>query len=92
MILIHVPAWWLGFLSFPIIALAALSFAGFGFRQLRALKTWYIGIPALQWWAMGLVVIGIKILRKKEFCRFMPYDGRYWVSPTVKGFEIPDKD
>ena len=90
MIVVHIPAFWIGFLSFPVIALIALSFAGFGFRQVRALKTWFIGISALQWWAMWMVIIGIKVLRKKEYCKFMPYDGRYWLSPTVDGFKVPE--
>lgn len=92
MVVLHIPAFWLGFLAFPLIALIALSFAGFSFRQLKAIKIWYVGISACQWWAMWLVIIGIKVLRKKEYCKFMHYDGRYWLSPTVKGFEIPTND
>jgi ABC-type dipeptide/oligopeptide/nickel transport system permease subunit len=90
MILIHVTAWWLGFLSFPVIALVLLSLAGFGFRQMRAVKTWFVGLPIVQWPAMFLVVAGCKVLRAKKYCHFMQYEHRYWISPNTDGWKFPD--
>lgn len=92
MVVVHIPAFWFGFFSFPVIALIVLSLTGFGFRQVKAIKTWFIGVAFMQWWAMWMVVLGIKVLRKREYCRFMHYSGRYWLSPTVKGFEVPKED
>lgn len=90
MILIHIPAFWLGFFLFPVIAFIALSLVGFSWRQLSALKTWYIGLPIVQWPAMWLVVLGCKVLKTKKYCHFLVYNQRYWVSPAVDGFKVPD--
>lgn len=80
---------WAGVLLAPVAWLLVLSIAGFSFRQGKAIKEFYIGLPCTQWPAMWLVVIGCKVLRTKKYCHFLPYDGRYWVSPNVKGFEVP---
>ena len=90
MTVIHIPAFWLGFLAFPVIAFALLSLAGFGFRQSRAIKTWFIGLPIVQWPAMFLVVMGCKVLRLKKHCHFMQYDRRYWISPNTDGWKFPE--
>ena len=90
MIWIRVPAWWLGFFSFPVIALIVLSLAGFGFRQARALRSWYIGTPCVQWPAMMLVVMGCKVLRAKKYCHYMVYNQRHWISPNTDGWKVPE--
>lgn len=92
MILIHIEAWWLGFLSFPLIAFAALSLAGFGWRQLKAIKTWYIGLPIVQWPVAFLVVLGCKVLRaNKRHCHFLIANQRYWISPNTDGWKVPEE-
>lgn len=80
---------WYGILVSPIIWLAILCIAGFSFRQLKAIREWYFGLPIVQWPAMWLVVMGCKVLKIKKYCHFMTYDGRFWLSPNVKGFKIP---
>ena len=82
---------WYGVALAPIAWLIVLSIAGFSFRQGKAIKEWYIGLPIVQWPAMWLVILGCKVLRTKKYCHFMPYDGRYWLSPNVNGFKIPEE-
>jgi uncharacterized membrane protein YoaT (DUF817 family) len=89
--ILHIPAFWIGFLSFPGIALIALSFAGFSYRQSRAIRTWFIGLPIVQWPAMFLVVLGCKVLRSKKYCHYMQYDQRFWISPNTEGWSIPEE-
>ena len=78
---------WSGILCGPVIWLLFFIFLGFSNRQIKAIREWYIGIAINQWWAMWLVVIGCKILRNKNYCLFIPHEGRFWLSPNVKGFK-----
>lgn len=87
--LIHIPAFWVGIILAPIAWLLILSIAGFSFRQGKAIREWYIGLPIIQWPAMLLLVIGCKIIRSKKYCHFMDHEGRYWISPNVEGFVVP---
>jgi hypothetical protein len=74
----------------PLFWLILLCIGGFGLRQLKAISTWYFGLPINQWPAMCLLVIACKVLKSKRYCHFMTYDGRFWLSPNVDGFKTPD--
>jgi len=88
---IHIPAFWFGVILAPVLWFLILSLAGFSFRQGRAIKEWYVGLPIAQWPAMFLLVIACKVIRSKKYCHFMNYDGRYWISPNVEDFKIPEE-
>ena len=66
---------------------------GFGFylfwRLCRALVRWYFGLPVVQWPAVGLIVLGCKLIRPR-YMKTMRADGRYWFSLMCKSFEAPD--
>ena len=82
---------WIGVVLAPVPWFILLSIGGFTFRQMKAIREWYIGLPITQWFGMWCIVIGCKIVKQKKYCYFMPYEGRFWLSPNVGGFKIPDE-
>ena len=81
---------WSGVLLAPVIYGIVMVLLGFSFRQVRAIKEWYLGLPISQWPAMMLVVAGLKVIRTKKYCHVMNYDGRVWFSPNTEGFKLPE--
>ncbi len=81
---------WSGILLAPVIYGAVMMLLGFSFRQVRAVKEWYLGLPITQWPAMMLVVAGLKVVRTKKYCHVINHDGRIWFSPNTEGFKLPE--
>ena len=90
--ILHNKTFLLGLLLGPIPWIILLILLGFSYRQVKAIREWYLGLPITQWPAMLLVVLGCKVLRTGKYCKFMQYEGRFWVSPMVEGFRLEPKD
>lgn len=62
-------------------------------KQHKAISTWYRGLPLIQYPALFLVILGMKVIKQKN-CKVLFYnDGegkRIWLSPNTEGFKIAD--
>lgn len=77
---------WQGFLLFPFVACLVAAVGIFLARQWAAIFHWYIGIPLVRWFAMGLVILGLKFLQRKS-CSSLRANGKIWLSPNVDYFQ-----
>lgn len=82
---------WRGVLAFPITCAILYVVIATIARQSRAVFQWYLGIKLTRWWAMAMVVFGLKHLHAKSF-KIMRLNGRIWISPNNRFFlDKPDE-
>ena len=90
--LLHNGVFWVGVLCAPLFYYVVLRTLWWVFiKQRRAIIDWYWGLPFIQYPSMWLVVMGCRRLKDGKLCQFMTYEGRFWISPSVQGFKIPEE-
>lgn len=87
----HISRFWLGTLVGPFIWLTILWLLWRLLAQREAIRSWYRGLPLIQWPAMMLIVLGSKVIQSK-YCEWMQYNGRFWLSPKVEGFKVSEEE
>jgi phosphoglycerol transferase MdoB-like AlkP superfamily enzyme len=74
-----------GLFTLPL-GIIALLLAAVIYRRVRE---WYLGLPLTSWFGMTLVLIGLKLVNRRHM-ESLKGQGRIWISPRVKGFELED--
>jgi hypothetical protein len=77
---------WLGVGIGPVLWITVLWLLYTLFKQREHISKWYKGLPFIQWPALFLIVMGCKVIMKKN-CKTMKYDNRLWISPETEGFK-----
>lgn len=76
------------FILAPLVWIALYFVLRTLYNGFKVWRNYYRGMPMRMWYGMIFLTWGAKILRSHpKYCKWMRYEGRFWVSPNAEGFK-----